>query len=87
MVRQNPVQPLRARGFLLQICFATSNLLRISRAEFWELVTDLAFGTQKTLAVPPYCHFESVTDFTRGILGTRNRLGFRDAKNPSGSSL
>jgi hypothetical protein len=28
------------------------------------------------------CHFESVTDFTRGIFGTRNRLGFWDAKNP-----
>jgi hypothetical protein len=31
-----------------------------------------------------FCHFESVTDITRGILGTRNRLGFWDAKNPSG---
>jgi hypothetical protein len=39
--------PGRARGFFLQICFATST-------EFWELVTDLAFGTPKTLAVPPY---------------------------------
>jgi hypothetical protein len=34
-----------------------------------------------------FCHFESVTDFTRGILGTRNRLGFWDAKNPNGSFL
>jgi hypothetical protein len=34
-----------------------------------------------------FCHFESVTDFTRGIFGTRNRLGFWDAKNPSGSFL
>jgi hypothetical protein len=32
-----------------------------------------------------FCHFESVTDFTRGIFGTRNRLGFWDGKNPSGS--
>jgi hypothetical protein len=32
---KNPVQFLRERGFLLQICFATSNLLRISRVEFW----------------------------------------------------
>jgi hypothetical protein len=32
-----------------------------------------------------FCHFESVTDFTRGILGTCNRLGFWDVKNPSGS--
>jgi hypothetical protein len=54
MVRQNPIQSLRARGFLLQIYFATSNLLRISRAEFWELITDLVFGTPKTLAVLSY---------------------------------
>jgi hypothetical protein len=38
----------------LQICFATSNMLRISRAKFWELVIDLAFGTLKILAVSPY---------------------------------
>jgi hypothetical protein len=34
-----------------------------------------------------FCHFESVTDFTRGIFGTCNRLGFWDAKNHSGSFL
>jgi hypothetical protein len=34
--------------------FATSNLLRISRAEFWKLVTDFIFGTPKNLAVPSY---------------------------------
>jgi hypothetical protein len=34
-----------------------------------------------------FYHFESVIDFTRGILGTCNRLGFWDAKNPSGSFL
>jgi hypothetical protein len=34
-----------------------------------------------------FCHFESITDFTRGIFGTRSRLGFWDAKNPSGSFL
>jgi hypothetical protein len=54
MVRQNPVQSLRERGFLLQICFATLNLLRISRAEFLGLVIDLVFGTPKTPAVPSY---------------------------------
>jgi hypothetical protein len=54
--------PRRARAsgeghvtrFVLQICFATLNLLRISRAEFLGLVTDLVFGTLKTLAVPSY---------------------------------
>jgi hypothetical protein len=45
MIRQNPVQSLRERSFLLQICFATS-----------------------------------VTDFTRGIFRTRNRLVFRTPK-------
>jgi hypothetical protein len=45
---------LRAHDFLLQICFATSNLLQISRAEFWKLITALIFGTPKTLAVPSY---------------------------------
>jgi hypothetical protein len=34
-----------------------------------------------------FCHFESVTDFTHGIFRTRNRFGFWDAKNPSGSFL
>jgi hypothetical protein len=34
-----------------------------------------------------FCHFESVTDFMRGIFGTHNRLNFLDAKNPSGSFL
>jgi hypothetical protein len=34
-----------------------------------------------------FCHFVSIMDFTRGILGTRNRLGFWDAKNSSGSFL
>jgi hypothetical protein len=43
---------LGERGFLLQIYFATMNLLRISRAEFLRLVTDLVFGMPKTLAVP-----------------------------------
>jgi hypothetical protein len=54
MVPQNPVQSLRERGFLLQICFATLNLLRISRAEFLGLVTDLIFRTPKILAVLSY---------------------------------
>jgi hypothetical protein len=31
-----------------------------------------------------FCHFESIMDFTRGIFRTHNRLGFWDAKNPSG---
>jgi hypothetical protein len=54
MVHQNPVQLLRERGFLLQICFATLNLLRITHAEFLGLVIDLVFGMLKTLAVPFY---------------------------------
>jgi hypothetical protein len=54
MVRQNLVQSLRERGFLLQICFVTLNLLRISRAEFLGLITNLLFRTPKTLAVPSY---------------------------------
>jgi hypothetical protein len=35
-----------------RICFVTLNLLRISRAEFLGLVTDLVFGTLETLTVP-----------------------------------
>jgi hypothetical protein len=70
-----------------RLYFATSNLLRISRAEFWDSVTDLVFGTPKTIAVPSYkyarlpfvdlfCHFKYVTDITRGILGLVTDLFF-----------
>jgi hypothetical protein len=54
MVRQNLVLSLWERGSLLQIYFATLNLLRISRAKFLGLVADLVFGMPKTLAVPSY---------------------------------
>jgi hypothetical protein len=50
---KNPVQCLRERGFFLHICFATSNFTDITRG-ILRLVTDLIFGTLKTVMFPSY---------------------------------
>jgi hypothetical protein len=87
MVRQNP-DPTRVGNQLSFVDLYSVTAVK-SRRERDVRVKGPEIGCRKPI-VPrqlPFCHFESVTDFTHGIFGTPNRLGFWDAKNSSGSFL